>query len=172
MLYEQTKRFEANMSLVPFVMNRRFYGYYKYEEDLLQEGYLALWRCCLNYDESRNIQFTTYAVTSIFHQMLNYVQRTIHKHIGVMSLEDVIADNHEGSELLLIETLSSPESFTKYGIEECLKKLSGKEQQIIQGIMVGYNQNEIADDLGVSQATVSRCLKKFKNLYKEERSDV
>lgn len=162
-------RFDENLSLVKFVYNRKFYFYSNHQEDLLQEGYMALWKSCQSFDENQGIQFCTYAYTSIYRSMLNYVQRTIHKHNSVISLNSVVSEDDEGNVLYLEDTLSeNPDNLVKYAIQEALLKISGRDKSIIEKLLEGYTQDQISKHLAISQASVSRCLQKFKNILLEE----
>lgn len=160
-----SKLFNENMKLVAFVFTRKFYSYANYKEDLLQEGYLALWKSCLNFNELKNFKFTTYACAAIANAMKTYVKRVIKKHSTVISLNSVISDDGEGSEIHLEETLSDSADIEKDLIlEDIMHKLPLKEQAILKRILEGYTQNQVAVLCHTSQPTVSRCLQRFKNL--------
>lgn len=55
--------FESNMKLVYGYLNRYHPALIK-NEDIVQELYLTLWKCCLKYDESKGVTFATYAYRS------------------------------------------------------------------------------------------------------------
>jgi RNA polymerase sigma factor (sigma-70 family) len=56
-------------------------------------------------------------------------------------------------------------------IEQLLGRMSKRERAIAEMIMQGYGQQEVADQLGISQAHVSRSLKKMRR-YAEEEPEV
>lgn len=60
-------------------------------EDLYQEGLLALWRACLNYNPSRGVKFSTYAVTCIRNHFVDLIRKNAKrvKTISLTLLEDL-----------------------------------------------------------------------------------
>lgn len=166
---DPNERFNENSSLVPFMYHKKFYEHAGHEEDLLQEGYAALWKCCLGFDEQKGCKFTTYACAAIYRGMLEYVKSCIKKHCMTVSLESVVSESEEGSELRFIDIISVDDNNpTKYAIQESLNRMPKKDRAMICMIMEGKTQNQIAEILSVSQAMVSRRLKKFKQILMEE----
>lgn len=166
---DPNERFNENSSLVPFIYHKKFYKYEGHKEDLLQEGYAALWKCCIGFDEQKGSKFTTYACAAIYYAMLEYVKSCIKKHCMVVSLESVVSESEEGSELRFIDILSVEDTNpTKYAIQESLNRMSTKDRAMICMLMEGKTQNQIAETLSVSQAMVSRRLQKFKQILMEE----
>lgn len=157
-------RFEKNENLILFVYHRGFAKYDSYKDDLLQEGAGALWKCCLNFDESKNIQFSTYACVSIRRAMKKFVDSQIIKHINDISIETIICDNGEKG-IRLSECLTDSENpGIKDMVDECLKKMTLSEIEIIRHIFKGYKQREIAQKCNITQQSVSKILIKFKHL--------
>lgn len=163
------KLFNCNRSLVPWVYSRYFYHYPEYKDDLLQEGFGALVKATRAFDNSHKVAFNTYAVVVIKRTMMNYVHRFILKNSKVMSLSDIVGEDDEGNTLLIEDMLGNPDEIqSRFIIQDCLHRLPHKEQKIILSLMRGFTQNEIAKRQEVSQATISRCLTKFKQIYMEE----
>ena len=87
-----------------------------------------------------------------------------------MSLDEIQSEDREGNGVCLHDMLySSDDNPSKYLIEACFARLAQAEKTIINQLIFGWTQQEIADSLGISQSTVSRCLLKFKNLIQEEK---
>ena len=170
---EAEKRFNENQRIVPYVYNRWFNQYSKWQEDLLQEGYAALWRACCKFEDIGKVKFSTYIVNAVRYRMLYYCQRFINRHSHVLSLDTLkVSETSEGDSLSLIDVLGEDENpEVKYLIEICLSKLSEKDQRIVNDIFNGYTQDEIAEKYNISQATVSRRLLQFKNLINKEKNN-
>jgi RNA polymerase sigma factor (sigma-70 family) len=167
------QRFEENMCLVGFVYQRKFHEYSAYQEDLIQEGFLGLWKACLNFDESRGIQFSTYAYTAIERTMMAYIDKFILKHSSVVSLNSVIAEDSEGNQVYLCDSLGTEEDHSiKYAIQDSLSKMSQKDQSILYKLMDGLTQDCIAKACHTSQPTVSRCLAKFRKILSKEMEEI
>lgn len=166
-------KFNENQSLIPYVYHKWFHKYSKWQEDLFQEGYLALWRACCKFQDDGTIKFVTYATNCVYYQMVNYCSRFICKQNSVVSLESLsISETPEGNNLFLIDILSNTQSSdTKYLIEICLNEMRPEDRKIIQALFQGYNQKEIAELLSISQATVSRKLRLFKRLIDKEKNN-
>lgn len=172
-LSESEKRFNENQLVVPYVYNRWFNQYSKWQEDLFQEGYGALWRACCNFEDIGKVKFSTYIVNAVYYKMLCYCRRFIQKHSHVLSLDTMsVSETSEGDNLFLIDILAEDEDpEAKYLIEICLSKLSEQDQRIVNAIFDGYTQDEIAEKYNISQATVSRRLLRFKNLIDKEKNN-
>lgn len=169
----QQALFENSQGLVVHVLNKHFSQIpHTYHEDLIQEGNFALWKCCLGFDESRNLSFSTYACPAIYRQMHKYIQRHINKHIAVMSLETVVSEDDEGQELKLGGILGEEDDLTtKYLIQDSLKQMLPKEQAVLQALMCGYTQRAVATQFSISQATVHRILYRFREIFIKENND-
>lgn len=168
------KRFQSNKSFVPFVYHKWFNNYSSWQEDLFQEGYLALWKACCKFKEDNAmIKFSTYAINSVYFRLLNYCRKFIIKTSNVVSLDAFcVSETPEGDSLYLIDVISDEQDLdTKYLIENCMNQLSDREQKIILDIMAGYGQEEIAKRRHISQSFVSRRLIKFRHLIEKEKND-
>lgn len=167
------QRFEEYTSLVAYIYRKRFYNYAAYQEDLIQEGFLGLWKACLNFNELKGVHFSTYAYTAIERTMLTYVMNFIAKHSVEISLNTVIAENNEGDQICISDSLGTEEDHSiKYAIQDSLHKMSPKEQTILHKLMEGLTQDTIAKICHVSQSSVCRCLAKFRKILSKEMEEI
>lgn len=132
---------------------------YYSEEDLLEEGYIALWRAVYNYSLGRGVTFSTYLKT-VVKQHFNriYQQATRKKRFTGQepaSYEEVAEIHRERS--LEFTVLSELE------LKEFLSSLEGKLQYIAVHIIAGYDKVEIASLLGVTPATLTYHLGKLRS---------
>lgn len=56
-------------------------------EDIIQEGYVGLWKACLTFDESKGYKFATYAVACIRSQIFQMFRK-----LGALKLPQVFRD--------------------------------------------------------------------------------
>jgi RNA polymerase sigma factor (sigma-70 family) len=162
------ERFGEHERLVFHVYHTEFSSHSHEREDIISEGRLALWKACHNFDESLQIQFSTYAVTAIRNAIRRYLNR-IRKHSTVLSLDEKISEDNDGCMLCLIDTVVREEDPTaRYLIQACIGQLDERDQRVIQLLLEGYTQQEISTRLSISQSTVHRCLWKFKTLIEKE----
>lgn len=218
------KLFKDNVKLVGFVITKYFRRIIengiREREDLLQEGYIGLWRACKRFDPDRGVEFSTFAVSHIRGSIQrnlrdnNFVKtsRTIQNNrIKINKFKDRYTkyNGHTPSNEEIIEALGIKEkdivdadrSFSKYfisldkeklnkedskeitsheicrddndfyGVSEIniLKKniLTKKENKIMDLLIAGYKQNEIAKIMNTSQVQISRINTKAKNKLKK-----
>lgn len=144
----------------------------KYSDEAISVGYEALWRAIETYDKSRNIKFSTYAVTCIRNAIWD-----------MFRAQKEVSDNEVFIEDLQQElgrcdaTLEPAEPTERYlivqeAVDEALKKLKGKKRQIAV-IWIGRKMSAtaIAQEVGCSQSYVSQVIGQVKNLVKKELVD-
>lgn len=159
--------FYEHENLVYFVYNKHFNSAknHRYKDDLMQEGRLALWEACSTFDKSKETKFSTFAVTVIYHKMLEVLLK-LSKHAKNLSLNTAVLRGKEGDSYTLEECLPAKEEYSsidlKLIIQECLDTLSARDRQIVVLICDGYKQAQIAKYVNLSQAQISRILKQFK----------
>ena len=153
---------------------------HKLQEDVLQVGFLALWKACQNYDESRGVKFVTYAYKSILQNMRNFVVRQFRKTAPLVSIETPIRNTvHEYLEedaATIGDTLSSPVDYAlslelKDLVDSISREVGRNCDQIISMMKQGYSQIEIARKMHTSKAKINRIIAKFKKLYKEKYNE-
>ena len=144
----------------------------KYSDEAISVGYEALWRAIETYDSSRNVKFSTYAVTCIRNAIWGMfrTQKEVMNH--EVFLEDLQQDIGRCD-----AALEPPEPTERYlivqeAVDEALKKLKGKKQQIAV-IWIGRKMSAtaIAQEVGCSQSYVSQVIGQVKNLIKKELVD-
>lgn len=74
------------------------------KEDIIQEGFLVLWRCCSMFDESLHKKFFSYAYAAIQNEMLRYIYRN-RPHYYNYSLNEPVLDTYSEEEITLEDTL-------------------------------------------------------------------
>ena len=93
--------FDSNKKLVYYVYNKYFDEVQSnklIKEDLIQEGFLALWRACSTYAEGRSA-FCTYATRAIYNSMLVYAKRKhFNKVCKNISIDAILSNKDEESD--------------------------------------------------------------------------
>ena len=151
-------------------------------------GYEALYNAVLTYDQSKNIQFSTYASVCIYNALGSYV-RTLNKQrqLEIVSYNN-IAYSEDGTDHEFVDFLPTPsdveQDFMKKELHRIVREefqkqydaLTNKKHQAILSLWrdSGYEASmvSIAKQAGVSQPYVSQVINSFKfNLRKklEER---
>lgn len=185
---EKEQLAEENSSLVFYVV-KMFQGSGVSYDELVSVAMVGYAKALNTYDAKRNIKFSTYAINCIKNEVLFFLRKEKRHIKNSVSLSSVLSTDKNGNNLLLEETVSNydlqdpsveEKVITADDIEKLRKiveELPEKERYIITyrfGLDGGIikTQREIADDIGMSQANVSKIekntLDKIKQMMQEE----
>lgn len=181
------QRFNDNIKLVHYCMKKVSFPA-MYQEDVRQEGMLALWRACLHFDESLGFAFTTYAVPWILGSIRRFVRekcstiripRTMWESgetIPISSLDSLIdadkSDTTTLGDLIPDEPDFYPELFENQIDDFLATVTNARYRDIYEEFAYGSaygdapTQQELADKYGYSQPQVSRFRKKFRKEFR------
>lgn len=166
--------FKNNEKLVYFVINKYFYNLPKdssYDiDDWKQIGFVGLLKACKTYKENFKTTFSTYAIPVIRNEILQTIRKIKHSNI-TDSLYDIIYD-----EIAIIDILEYNEEeqiFTRIYLDDIKNYINSKFQEKESKIMMDYifngmTQMGISIKYKISQAQVSRIIKKFKDNYNKD----
>lgn len=179
---------KENMALVHYVIRSLYNTEVSYDE-LESVGLVGYAKALDNYDKSRNVKFSTYAINCIKNEVLFFLRRE-QKHIKYDNpLNKVLSVDKNGNNLQL-EDVISEEELNEKSLEDLIldrenreillkvmKHLKPEEQYILvyrfgldRGII--KTQKEIADKIQMSQANVSKiqknCLNKLKLILRKD----
>lgn len=149
--------------LVYSVLNKKLPAHVN-DDDLVQVGRIALWRCAKKYDPDKG-KFTTYAYQSIYHSML----RELGKRKATVSL-NMRVDHEEDIELQdTIEDFrqSLDNLDLRFELEEFLKTLTDRQRIILTKRAIGKTYVEIAEELGIGKSLVGNEVKMAFRLWKK-----
>ena len=186
-LLKRDKMIYNNISLVPFTYNKYFRRSCdpKIMEDLIQVGYLGLIKAVDNFDESRNVKFSTFATNVIKQQMiweikcLTFALGTRRKkdstigEANALPLSHFDTQNKEGETVNIIESnyyededIKLDDMVIKTYIEY-KNSLSGFDLAVLERLEKDMIQMDIAEELNTSQKKVSKCKRKMQNELKD-----
>lgn len=141
-------------------------------------GYEALYNAILTYDQSRKVQFSTYASVCIYNALGSYV-RTLNKQrqLEVVSYNNV-AFSDDGTDHEFVDFFESPTGveedyirqercrLVRQAVKEQYDKLTNEKHKsiILLWCKSGYTMTAvaIAKEVGVSQPYVSQVISNFK----------
>lgn len=168
------KLLEENMKLVPHVVHNVLkiptteFDY----EDILQEGYIGLWKRTKNFSEDSDAKFSTYACTCIRNRVINYLnkpRRTFYRgiYMGGVSLDNTLDDSIENT---FHNVIGSEESDTAgyVTLKNVLDSLD-KDDVMVKTLMLhmqGYSNLEICDIIGCAKPTVKIYLDQIREYIK------
>ena len=178
---------KQNLGLVGLVVKDLVKGNQN-RDDLFQIGSIGLIKAANGFDETKNIKFTTYAAQCIRNEILMEFRRQGGKsrNAPTLSFEAPIKRNNEGKKLVVGDMIvDQKQNFEEQ--KECIElleevlnyiinKLSFKERYIVLCRAGGITQDELAEQLQVSQSFTSRIeknsIKKLKRFIKFNKKEV
>ena len=92
---------EENLGLVGYAFDNFILKYpiiRRYQEDIIQEGYLTLCKCAHTFDRTKDSTFASYALTSIINHWRYYLQKKLYKYqreITDSEMADLDTDGEE-----------------------------------------------------------------------------
>lgn len=132
-------------------------------DDLMQEGYIALYAAANTYEDCKGASFDTYASVCIRHRMQNFVEKARRNAKLTVSLEE--RDN--------IGDSCDPQSLFEEKID--LKRLFGSiegqlsslEKKVFSLYASGLKVREIAQELGASSKSVENAMARIRRKFRK-----
>lgn len=172
---------EHNLRLVVYIA-KKFENAGVNVEDLISIGTIGLIKAVNTFKLDKNIKLATYASRCIENEILMYL-RSSKNYFQNVSLNEPIATDKDGSEITLIDAISSPEDSSIIDdmivedniarLKRYIHVLDARELEIITKRFGLYGQEEetqreIARQLHISRSYVSRIEKRaFMKIYRE-----
>ena len=133
------------------------------DDDLIQVGRIALWRCAKRYDPDRG-KFSTYAYKAIYHAML----KELSKRKSDVSLNAPVADEEE---LELQDTIADLKQSLegvelRFELTDFMQTLTPRRNKILKLKAKGQTRKEIAVILGVSYDLITKEMKEINAQWK------
>ena len=185
-LLKRDKMIYNNIGLVPFTYDKFFSRSCDptLMEDIIQIGYFGLINAVDNFDESRNVKFSAFAVTAIRQCMVRGIENltfalgTRNKKDGSIGEANALPFSHFDTQNKQGETVNIIES--SYSNDEDVRlddmviktyieyrnSLRGFDLAVLERLEKGMKQMDIAKELHLSQKTVSNHKRKMQNELK------
>lgn len=126
-------------------------------DDLVQIGYIGLWKASRRFVEEKGTKFSTYAYATIKNEITHFI-RTNAKH------------DHEYLPDHFDETVSGTDADMDRQIinTTIIRQLMREERWIVWLLLLGYTQREIADVLGLTQPNICQRIRRLRVKYKKD----
>lgn len=161
--------FDDNIKLVYFVYHRYFKATAQsLRDDLFQEGLIALFYCCQQFDSAKKIKFSTYATKGIYNNMLSFLQKANKTNSNIISFselseEDITFGNNLKNSEDIIEKI-----YIQDIVENYFKTIQKRDRKIILEYYRGNTTMEkIGERFGLSKNAISKITSKFRKTIKE-----
>lgn len=174
---EKEKMFEENMNLVPYVIKDILHVDMKEFdfEDLLQEGYIDLWKAVQTYNNENKSSFSTYACCCIRNKLINYLNTPRRNYYREQYLLDLSLDKEVNEknhiEFHDITNVKEERDLNLYiTLKDILNSLDKNDikTKILFDKMEGYTRKEIAKKYGLSFNTVNVYLSAIRKEIKSK----
>lgn len=169
------KLLNEHKQLVNFV-TRKYFLVGGDNDDLLQEGMIALCKAINSYDETKGVSFATYAKTVIEHTIINAIKSDasnknilLNNSYGLTNQGQITNNSEDDFGYTIASDSLTPESQvisteqTKDIVKQIKDCLSDYELKILKFYLKGLSYTQIATELGVSSKSVDNALNRIKN---------
>ena len=134
--------------------------------DLVSDAYLWLTEAYNKYDESYNIPFKNYALNYLHLRFIQYNKIQLMRNSGIIkgNVAEITPFSCMGTEDTNYEpTIIHTDNKDDFELKDIINAFPHPLNIIIQSLLNGNTQNEIAKKLDVSQSTISYALKGIRN---------
>lgn len=141
------------------------------KEDLIQEGWIGLFKAINTYDKDKNNNFVKFASTVIMREIVSAIRReNTNKNQALDSsvlIDDDILPSVDNPE----KDILSAEIIQKIN-EDIDKLLSAKERIVVKYFVQGYSYMDIAKMLDIKPKSVDNTLTRIKNKLKHIKENL
>lgn len=148
---------ESNIGLVADISKSYFkFGY----DDIFQVGCIGLIKAVQDFDVHKGYKFSTYAYIKIKGEILSFLRKRNSEF--TLSLDYMIKSPSDNRKMSFSEIVSNDFNLEEYmslkiDLMNCIHKLPEMYRKVLLLKMEGLKQREIAECIGISQNSVSRC---------------
>lgn len=145
----------------------------KNKADLISEGMIGLIKAADSFDETKGCKFSTYAASCIRNAMLMYIRKVNKYWQKEVSIFSPIGTDEDGGQVCYADVLCDENADVEQQsksvlLQSKIESLPYQDREIMQAVISGYKQKEIAAMLGLGQPTVSRRIKSIERKMKKE----
>lgn len=187
---EREQFINDNIKLVGYVLKNKMHC--AVTDDIVQEGYYYLIKAVDNFDETKGISFSTFAVSYIRFGIIRYInydclikpcrkdnekdgKKCTFLYKDIISLNSVMSPNISEDNIITLEDMLpdintdvEDKILTSFDIKNFIKtKLNDKEKQIMILYLQHYKQVDIVNKLDTSQSQISRILIQIRKKYEK-----
>ena len=155
------KMIEDNMNLVYFTINK-FYPTLIKDEDIIQCGMIGLWKAINTWDENVS-KFANYACRCIGYEINNELKRR-KRQKPTLSLEYCLYDSDDNT-TSLGDLISGDSDVNYFDVQPFYESLSQKDREVFTLLYQGFTGKKIASELGISNQTAYKYIRRIRTLW-------
>lgn len=159
-----------NKKLVYFVVHR-YYPDFIHDDDIIQVGWIGLWKARISYDSSKS-KFSTFAVRCIANEIkMEFRDRAKSQNLGSMvSLDEPLyIDEETGSAVTLANTIPDTRDdycAVDYDLSFLERKISERDTKVFRLSTYGFTAAEIGRAFGLSRTRVCVIINQVRKMAK------
>lgn len=159
--------FDDNTKLVHLIYNRYYKGFDRWKDDIIQCGFMGLWRAVNAFDPTKNFKFSSYATKCIRVQMMMFIKTEL-EHYHHNAGEEVSID---GKKVSVYDILSNEDTFEN-DIDVQLFLQKSKIPNILKMFVNGKNLTDIAKEVGCSRQNIQQHICRERNRLIKEKIEL
>ncbi len=140
-------------------------------EDLYQEGMMGFVSAVYSFDESRGVQFSTYASTLSLRRMITTLRKSnnlsnnpLTSYISLDENNDLLSETPSPEEIIIFnEELSEIMNY----LEDNLSKM---EKKVLKLILLGVSHSEISEIIDCNKKSVDNALQRIRKKIRDFKS--
>lgn len=146
--------------MVESIVNGMFIPRGLEREDLVQTGLMGIWKAKLQFNRQYKTKFSTFAYTCARNEILMLVRKwsKFEREDGPPLDEELVEDEQDFTE--------------KVELNDMMDTLSRDEAELVELLLHGYNQKEIATMYDLSQPFISKMVHQLRNRAKQMWGDL
>ena len=169
---DRYKLFEENRYFPYFILHK-YFASLRFNEDAQQVANIALWKACRTFNSEKGFKFSTYAHSVIRNDILLYLRANKKREkLHCVSMDVPVFEDLNIADIIVDK--KSQEFEDEIALADVIKslRLTVKEKEVLQVYAKYQNQAIVGNHLSISQAQVSRVLKRVRKkmhseIYKE-----
>lgn len=179
-MISDTEYVNLSLELAGKIYNKNYNGFFKFKEDMIQHSLLELWSAKNKFDETKG-DIKKFISGIIYNSYKTYIRNNVYKDKDMLTSMDVNMSNGDKEETTLLDTIGKIDlKYKDIEYIELLKefdniiairnegkynKINAEELHIIMNMLMdGYKQNEIAKKLNISTVTINRKINLIKDV--------
>lgn len=158
--------FEDNMPLVTKTYNLYFNGMNRYYDDLIQCGYIGLWKACKNYNNTKKANFSTFAIKCIKNEMAQFLKKEL-KHWYYCT--DYVITTESGERVDLLEILGDENDIEEAENKIYIESITNvKNGEVLRMCLKDMTRQEIGNKIGMTHQAVTKIIKESRASVREK----
>lgn len=167
---EQEKLVVENMKLAYFAANKYYLKFGLEQEEAISLAFLGLVKAATIFDETKKVKFSTLAMKCMYNTFLQDLRKRS-KQVDTISFDCLVSADSDITYADLFPDKNDSYSYieNREMIENCLRELTGREQEVVLAYLTDPNQRQVqlSKTFGISRQRISIIINKFRDICRK-----